>query len=136
MKTLLTILMLFLFQITGAHTFKSHETIMSIKDSADIKTKTIFWWSDWCYTLPADGSHQAIKVYKKKIIFERGDVYTITRSYFFKRRTVLDEGERGAIFVSDAIDQDGKKWTVVICRTDNRIRAIQFEDGVKMICYQ
>lgn len=132
-----TLIYLFLsFEIISAETFKSHSTIMSVRDSADIKSKMLYWWSDWCYILPEDGTHRNIEVYKKKIVFERGDTYTITKSYIFKRRTVQVDGEQGAIFVSDCRDQNGKKWTVIICRTDDRIRAIQIEDGVKMIVYQ
>jgi hypothetical protein len=133
MKNLLTILMLFLFQITGAHTFKSHETIMMTKDSVDVKTKKIFWWTDWSLILPADDTHQVITVKKNKVSFEDGEVYTLDK--IVKRRIAQVRHELGAIFVYNATDQKGKKWMVIICRTD-RIYAIQIEDSNKIIVYQ
>jgi hypothetical protein len=133
MKTLTILIFAFLFHITGAETFKSHSTVMSVKDSIDIKTKKLFIWTDWSLILPADDTHQVITVKKNKVSFEGGDVYTLDK--IVKRRIAQVRHELGAIFVYNATDQKGKKWMVIICRTD-RIYAIQIEDSNKIIVYQ
>jgi hypothetical protein len=130
-----TAIYLFLsFEIISAETFKSHSTIMMVRDSADIKTKKIFWWSDWSEILPADGTHLIIMVKKNKVSFEGGDVYTLDR--FPKRDFAQVRNELGAVFCYKATDQNGKKWTVTICRTGSGIYAIQKEDGKIIVVYQ
>jgi hypothetical protein len=128
MKTLTILIFAFLFQITGVETFKSHETIMSEKRS--------WGWSDWCISLPADDSHITIHVFKKRIVFDNAaqDIYTLDK--IIDRKVVTTGGEMGATFVCNATDIKGKKWVVTICRTSDRIRAIQIEDNTKMIVYQ
>jgi hypothetical protein len=133
MKTITFLISLFLFQIVGAETFKSHSVVMSVRDSADIKTKTIFWWSDWSTILPADGSHRNIFVKKNKIILERGDVYTLNK--IVKRKIGQFRHELSTVFIYNATDQDGKKWTVSVCRTKH-IYAIQIENSKIMVVYQ
>jgi hypothetical protein len=136
MKTLAFLVALFLTITVGAETFKSHSTVMITRDSANIETKTIFWWKDWSLTLPEDGSHMSIHVFKKKIVIDNAscDVYTLDKwakpPHFAQIKHQL-----GAVFVYNAIDQEGKKWIVTICRSD-QIYAIQIEDSNKIIVYQ
>jgi hypothetical protein len=129
-----TLIYLFLsIEIISAETFKSHSTIMMTRDSSDIKTKKIFWWSDWSEILPADGSHLFITVKKNQVIFEDGSIYTLDK--FPKRNFAQYHNELGAVFCYQATDQKGKRWVVTICRS-NRIFAIQIEDSDKIIVYQ
>jgi hypothetical protein len=135
MKTLLTIFLLsFLLQTVEAEVFKSHSTILSVKDSVDIKTKKLFWWTDWSVILPADGSHRTIEVKKNKLTLEGGTVYTLDK--IIKRRLVQVRRELASLFVFNATDNRGEKWTVTICRSDYGIYAIQVENNKLMIVYQ
>jgi hypothetical protein len=132
MKNLLTILIFaFLFQITGAETFKSHSTVMSVKDST-LQTKAM--WRDWCKILPADGSHLEITVTKKKVIVGNMETYTLN-SKAKPAHLAQVKHELAAIFVYNATDSKGQKWVITICRTD-AIYAIMFENEQIMTVYQ
>jgi hypothetical protein len=128
MKNLLTILIFAFLSLTaGAETFNSYETVQSTKENGK--------WSDWVITLPADGSHMAIHVHKRSVVFDNydQDVYTLERNP--KRNFAEFRGERAAVFCYQAVNQKGEKYVITICRTD-RIYAIQVEKDSIMVVYQ
>jgi hypothetical protein len=129
MKTILLLLLL-LSQIAGAETFKSHETVMSVKDST-LQTKPM--WRDWVKILPADGTHLEIQVTKKKVTVGNLETYTLDK--VTKRRLAQVKHELAAIFVYNATDSRGQKWIITICRTD-AIYAVQIENEKEMNVYQ